>query len=327
MSVRGAATVRIGGSSEASSNEISDNGEDGIEVPDTAALVEVGRSSIHDNGTAADHLGIDLGANGVTGEDTTDGIQDFPVLTSAATRSSDTDVTGLVLAIAGHDVRIDVYSSPACDASGNGEGATWLGSLQLTASGFSSFEGTVDGGSTPGQQITATSTDLDTGTTSEFSECFTATQKAEDPAPPADDSDPADAPPPPGDGATPPPPGPIVPLPIVLPPAPKFPAKLAVLRNGVDDGVLDMLIQVTSRSVTPGAVLELDYNSSGRHTRFTVPITSTQIKVRKKLPKSQPKDTGIVEIEVRRQRHRQPRLGAAARGGRQVASSSARSRR
>ena len=88
-----------------------------------------------------------------------------------------------------------------------------------------------------------------------------------------------------------------MPLPIVIPPTPKFPAKLAVLRNGVDDGVLDMLIQVTSRSVTPGAVLELDYNSSGKHTRFTVPITSTQIKVRKKLPKSQPKDTGIVEIE------------------------------
>ena len=64
-------------------------------VPDTAALVEVGRSSIHDNGTTADHLGIDLGADGVTGEDTTDGIQDFPVLTSAATRSSDTDVTGI----------------------------------------------------------------------------------------------------------------------------------------------------------------------------------------------------------------------------------------
>ena len=44
-------------------------------------------------------------------------------------------------------------------------------------------------------------------------------------------------------------------------------------------------------------MLELDYNSSGRHTRFEVPITGTQIKVRKKLPKSQPKDTGIVEIE------------------------------
>ena len=77
----------------------------------------------------------------------------------------------------------------------------------------------------------------------------------------------------------------------------KLPAKLAVLRNGVDDGVLDMLIQITSRSVTPGAMLELDYNSSGKHTRFALPITSTQIKVRKKLPKSQPKDTGIVEID------------------------------
>jgi hypothetical protein len=71
---------------------------------------------------------------------------------------------------------------------------------------------------------------------------------------------------------------------------------MRVLRNGIDDGVLDMLIEITSRSVTPGAVLSLDYESSGRHTKFTVPVTGTQIKVRRKLPSSQPKDTGITTV-------------------------------
>jgi hypothetical protein len=43
-------------------------------------------------------------------------------------------------------------------------------------------------------------------------------------------------------------------------------------------------------------VLSIDYESSGRHTKFTVPITGTQVKVRKKLPSSQPKDTGITTV-------------------------------
>ena len=80
------------------------------------------------------------------------------------------------------------------------------------------------------------------------------------------------------------------------PPPPKYPAKIRVLRNGIDDGVLDMLIEITARAETSGADLDIAYESSGRTTRFSVPITGTQIKVRKKLPSTQPKDTGITTV-------------------------------
>jgi hypothetical protein len=85
---------------------------------------------------------------------------------------------------------------------------------------------------------------------------------------------------------------------IPLPIQPKAPAKIRVRRAGVDDGTLDMLVEITALAVVPGATLALDYESSGRHTRFTVPITGTQLKIRRRLPSSQrSKDTGIVELE------------------------------
>jgi hypothetical protein len=116
------------------------------------------------------------------------------------------------------------------------------------------------------------------------------------------------------------PPAPQTPAPVpapvapsaAAPPAPKDPAKLKVLRAGVDDGVLDMLVEITSNAVVPGADLDVAYESSGRTTRFSVPISSgkaarrggpvaraaeQRITIRRTLPKTQPKDTGIVELE------------------------------
>lgn len=93
---------------------------------------------------------------------------------------------------------------------------------------------------------------------------------------------------------------------------PKSPAKLKVLRAGIDDGVLDMLVEITSAAATPGADLDFAYESSGRVTRFSVPLSGgkaaaarrgprahaaeRRISVRRKLPSTQPKDTGIVGI-------------------------------
>jgi hypothetical protein len=71
---------------------------------------------------------------------------------------------------------IDFYASPSCDASGNGEDATFLGSASLTTNG--SGNGSVAGQTFPfpnglGNIITATATDP-AGNTSEFSACATA---------------------------------------------------------------------------------------------------------------------------------------------------------
>lgn len=95
------------------------------------------------------------------------------------------------------------------------------------------------------------------------------------------------------------------------PPAPKVPAKLRVLRTGVEGGVLDMLVEITSRAAAPGAKLDLRYLSSGQTTTFSVPIPAatqsslgpwaraaeTSIKIREQLTASQrKKNTGIVEL-------------------------------
>lgn len=90
---------------------------------------------------------------------------------------------------------------------------------------------------------------------------------------------------------------------------PKSPAKLKVLRAGIDDGVLDMLVEITSAAATPGADLDFAYESSGRTTRFSLPLSGSaaaagprartaekRISVRRRLPSTQPKDTGIVGI-------------------------------
>jgi uncharacterized repeat protein (TIGR01451 family) len=72
---------------------------------------------------------------------------------------------------------IDVYSSPSCDASQNGEGATFVGTATLPATGvggnrpFPALD--IPGVVPPNQAITLTATDPD-GSTSEFSKCVVA---------------------------------------------------------------------------------------------------------------------------------------------------------
>ena len=211
------------------------------------------------------------------------------MLTAAETDGSTTTVSGTVDTTPGRSIRVELFSSGACDASGHGQGEVLLGATTVTAgAGATSFSASV-AGTTAGRQITATATDLTENETSEFSACRSAAQA---PAPP-----PAGTSTPPGTPAAAPADQPTAPS-LTPPPAitPKFPAKIRVLRNGVDDGVLDMLVEITARAETAGAVLAIAYESSGRTTKFTVPITGTQIKVRKRLPSTQPKDTGITTV-------------------------------
>ena len=86
-------------------------------------------------------LGIDLGADGVTPNDAApdadtgpNDLQNFPVLTSAALISNGSvRVKGTLTSTPGRTYRIEYFASPACNASGNGEGADFIGfSLQGT---------------------------------------------------------------------------------------------------------------------------------------------------------------------------------------------------
>src|SRR4029077_10877179 len=102
-------------------------------------------------------------------------LQNFPVLSSAVVSDGPTDITGTLDTSSGTQT-IDFYASAACDPSGNGEGARWIGDSVVTANGPTTFDTgeEITGSVTEGDVITATATGA-AGNTSEFSACLVAT--------------------------------------------------------------------------------------------------------------------------------------------------------
>ena len=298
----GGVGVLVGETSTArvADNVVAHSGDDGIRVDSKAIGGELVGNRVFANGTGAGELGIDLAVSGVSPNDpgdTDQRLQNFPVLTSAHTEGGVTTVAGTIDTTPGRSIRVELFSGAACHPSGFGEAEQVLGTTTVTAGAGPTAFSTPVTTTAAGRVITATATDLTTKETSELSACRTVTAPAGPVVDPGQETatdtttttttgTPTTAQPTPSPVA-------VVPI---APPAPKFPAKIRVLRNGVDDGVLDMLVEITARAVTPGAVLSIDYESSGKRTKFTVPITGTQIKVRRKLPSTQPKDTGITTV-------------------------------
>src|SRR5205807_653557 len=81
-----------------------------------------------------------------------------------------TTVRGKLNSQAGHVYRIELFVSAAADATGRGQGRTFLGAVTVTAdaAGNAPIVFTTTGLSTGGY-VTTTATDLSTGDTSEFS--------------------------------------------------------------------------------------------------------------------------------------------------------------
>ena len=170
----------IGGTETGAGNVIARNRNEGVFVSSaTSDGNRILQNSIHDN----DDLGIDLGTVGVTANDANDGDtgannqQNFPMISAAESFFGGLKVTGTLNSSANSSYRIEVFSSPTCDASGNGEGQTFLGSIDTTTVGNNaSFSGTFPITVAIGQSVTATATRLAAPTdTSEFSVCRTVT--------------------------------------------------------------------------------------------------------------------------------------------------------
>jgi CSLREA domain-containing protein len=166
----------IGGMAAGTANTIAFNTKNGVNLkvffaPGPQGFAILG-NSIHDNG----QLGIDLNNDGVTANDGGDGdtgpngLQNFPVLTSASSNGVHTIVAGTLNSTANTTFRVEFFASPSCDASGNGEGRTFLGAASVTTdgSGNANINATFPVGSTG--VLTATATDP-TNDTSEFSAC------------------------------------------------------------------------------------------------------------------------------------------------------------
>jgi len=152
----------VGGTAAGDGNTIAFNGGAGVVVDDTSSATNgdtVERNSIFSNAG----LGIRLVGNG------NDAIPS-PNVDSVVTASTQTKITvslGANVAV----FRVEVFVSPSCDPSGAGEGRTFLAGKTVDANTTSTAVFSVPALGT-GQAVTATETDLNNGSTSEFSTCF-----------------------------------------------------------------------------------------------------------------------------------------------------------
>ena len=176
--------IVIGDGTPAGANIIANNGGPGIfsEEQYSTSRVLFLANLIYSNGG----LGIDLGNDGVTTNDSGDGdsgandLLNFPVINEVLADGStdfDYDFT-LDVPVNTDGYRIDFFKSTSADSSGYGEGEVHLGSLDVAGSGTYASTFTASAAVEAGDLISATTT-LKTGVstydvTSEFALSYTA---------------------------------------------------------------------------------------------------------------------------------------------------------
>ena len=153
--------------SQIAANIIAFNGRDGVRLIRGTHLIS--GNSIFSNGA----LGIDLEADGVTANDAGDGDtgannrQNFPVLATASG-----GVSGTLNSTANTTFTIQFFSNSVCDATGNGEGETLLGTVGVTTN--AAGDATISTFAAPaGAIVTAVAFDS-SNNTSEFAACVLA---------------------------------------------------------------------------------------------------------------------------------------------------------
>jgi hypothetical protein len=174
------ARVTIGGSA-AAANVIAFHPFAGVAIETGSTRIRVSQNSIFANA-----FGIDLdfvlnNPNRITPNDPGDPdvgpnlLQNFPVVTSAMALPSGTALAGFLNSEPDSTFTVELFASTACNASGNGEGQTFLSAAVVTtdSAGNASFAVTSPLSLLPGTVVTATATDA-FGDTSEFSPCLPA---------------------------------------------------------------------------------------------------------------------------------------------------------
>jgi uncharacterized protein (TIGR02145 family) len=173
INITGSSNNKIGGANPGDGNVISANTGAGISIIGNSAIGNlISSNSIYSNGG----IGIDLGGNGVTSNDTGDpdtgpnNLQNFPVLGPATFSTGSVTITGSLNSKASTTYNLQFFASVLADNSGNGEGQTYLGSKSVTTGTTVdvSFTQAFAIKSSSGTVITATATDPN-GNTSEFS--------------------------------------------------------------------------------------------------------------------------------------------------------------
>jgi hypothetical protein len=164
----------IGGTAAGAANIIAFNSGPGVEVLGGTGNAIRGNSIFSNT-----KLGIDLGGDGVTPNDSCDvdtgpnNLQNFPVLTTALSSGGNTTIQGTLNSTPSTTYQVDFFSNASCDPSGHGQGQTFLGSTVVTTDGScnGSFNVTLPVTVSPQTRLTATATDP-ANNTSEFSACI-----------------------------------------------------------------------------------------------------------------------------------------------------------
>ncbi len=165
----------IGGTAAGAGNILAFNAKGVVVVNNGATGNTIEGNSIFSNTV----LGIDLNDDGVTlntagGPHTgPNDLQNYPVLTTAAFNGDFLNANGTLNSIANTTFRLEFFSNPACDASGHGQGKTFLGTQNVTTDGSGNstpFAASFPDSDISARAISATATDP-AGNTSEFSAC------------------------------------------------------------------------------------------------------------------------------------------------------------
>jgi uncharacterized repeat protein (TIGR01451 family) len=167
--IGGADGLTAGGACTGACNVIAHSAADGVAITGGNANAVLG-NSIHSN----TGLGIDLGNDGWTRNDTTGGQapnnwQNYPALTGITPVGGTTEILGVLRSTANTSFRIEFFAAGRCDAAGLMQGETYLGTLNLNtgATGQMTFVTNLPGAFT---RVTATATRLNGAAFSDTSE-------------------------------------------------------------------------------------------------------------------------------------------------------------
>ena len=173
-------TNTVGGEEAWQANRIMYTGGDGIAIKETASGNQLLGNLISENG----NLGIDLvpiAQVNPNDEGDLDGGanngQNYPILSSVTTDGSALHILGSFNSLPSRQYRLEFYANDTCDASGYGEGQTFIEYTIFNTDGYgnATFDRTPPGSYPVGTAITAIAIDRTTGDTSEFSACALVT--------------------------------------------------------------------------------------------------------------------------------------------------------
>ncbi|MGB7989486.1 MAG: DUF4347 domain-containing protein, partial [Candidatus Methylophosphatis roskildensis] len=173
----------IGGTLAGEGNLVAYNSFDGLAITSGTGNTILGNTFYSNGGT-----GIDLIDDGVTVNDTGDAdtgpnnLQNFPVLTTAATTGTQITITGTFNSTANSYYRIEFFANASQDGTGHGEGQRYLGfaNAMTDGSGNATINATISATVGVGEFISATATKSDNTystftDTSEFAQNVVAT--------------------------------------------------------------------------------------------------------------------------------------------------------